>query len=97
MQFGKEEIITQLDDEGSTVTEERHIVNFKTNYPVRKRYERKVRVKDKKEEMTEYLKFSDSLDGTKKDPSFRIESSKHGEENGYYYIVKCWTELVYED
>lgn len=95
MRYGKERSTTTLDDNGSTQTEERNIVDYQTVNPIRKYYEYRVKVKDKKEEMTEYLKFTDSLDESKLDPNFKIERSKHGNDNGYYFVVKCYTELEY--
>lgn len=95
MQYGTERTQNTLDAEGSTITAERNIVDFKVVSPVRHRYEMRIRVRNSKDEMTEYLKFSDSLDGgkTKLDPVFRIEYSRQGDLAGYYFVVKCWTEL----
>jgi hypothetical protein len=93
--FGVEKETINLDDSGSTVTTERKIMNSTIVKPVRRYYEYRVKVKDKKEELTEYLKFSDSLDKNKLDPGFRIEHTKHGDDTGYYFVVKCYTTLDY--
>jgi hypothetical protein len=95
MRFGTERTQNTLDKEGSTVTAERNIVDFKVVTPVRHRYEMRVKVRNSKDELTEYLKFSDSLDGgkTKLDPGFRIEYTRQGNADGYYFVVKCWTVL----
>lgn len=95
MRYGKQKETNTLDENGSTVTKETNFVDHKTVNPVRKRYEIRQRVADKKEEMTEYLKFSDSLDGTKLDPEFRLEFPSV--PGTYYYVVKCYTELEYND
>jgi len=95
MRFGKQTETTTLDDDGSTVSVENNIIDYKTVRPIRKRYEYRVRVADKKEEMTEYLKFSDSLTKDRLDPEFRLEYTRHGNEHGYYYVIKCWSTLEY--
>lgn len=72
-------------------------MNGKSIKPVRRHYEYRVKVKDKKEEMTEYLKFSDNLTPEKLDPGFRIETTAHGNDNGYYFVIKAYTTLDYAD
>lgn len=93
--YGSTKETQTIDTVGSTITVERNIVDGQTIKPIRKHYEYRERVKDKKEEMTEYLRFSSSLDDTKLDPIFKLEHTKHGKENGYYYVVKCWTVTEY--
>ena len=95
MEYGQIEDEVQLDGDGSTVTIERNYVQRKLAKPVRRRYKYRVRVTNKKEEMAEYLKFTDSLTDDKLDPAFTIERSKHGDANNYYFVVKCYTILDY--
>lgn len=95
--FGKVKETIPLDDSGSTVTVERNMVKSEVVKPVRRYYEYRVRVTDRKEEMVEYLKFSDSLSEEKLDPGFRIERTKQGNLEGYYFVVKTYTVLDYAD
>jgi hypothetical protein len=95
LDFGVEKETTTLDDSGSTVTVERKWMNSTIVKPVRRYYEHRVKVKDKKEEFAEYIKFSDGLTKDKLDPAFRVEHTKHGDETGYYFVVKCYTTLDY--
>lgn len=95
--YGNTQTTVILDNNGSTITSEENIVAGKINRPIRKRYELKVRVHSQQEEHEAYLKFSDDLanDKTKLDPAFRIDKTKLGNENGYYYVVNCYTQLEY--
>lgn len=94
--FGTIRETRELDDIGSKVTTERKYVNSSINYPVRRFYEYRIKVHSKKEEMTEYIRFTDSLDESRVDPSWRIEQTIHGKANGYYFIVKNYTTLEYD-
>jgi len=95
LRYGKQTETKTIDDNGSTIKEVKNIVDYKTISPVRMQYSIREKVKSKKDELTEYLKFSDSLDDSKLDPAFNIERTTHGSQNGYYFVVKSWTELVY--
>jgi hypothetical protein len=95
MKYGLQRVTTVIDDNGSTITTETNIRAYKPVKPTRKYSEIRERVKNKKEEMTEYLKFTESMDEKKLDPSFRIERTREGDAKGYYYIVKAWTEVQY--
>lgn len=95
MKYGTERVTTTLDDNGSTLTIETNIREYKSVKPVRKHYAIRQRVWSKKEEMTEYLKFTESMDDKKLDPSFSIERSKEGDAKGYYYVVKQYTIVEY--
>lgn len=54
-------------------------------------YEIRVKVHNEKEELEQYLAFQKEKLG-KKFPQFRIEHSRNGDSDGYYYVVKVWTE-----
>ncbi len=97
MKFGTISETRTLDGNGSTVKVERKYVDGTVNKPVRRYYQYRTKVNNKKEEMTEYMKFSDSLDETKLDPGFSIERTTHGNVNGYYFVIKSYTLLDYED
>lgn len=105
MKYGTMETTTVTDDLGSTVTSIQKI----REGAVAKAYQKhapRYRVANKKEEMTEYIRFTDLL--TKKRllnrlvikdedpttmPAFRIEYPKY-DVDGSYFVVMCWTEIV---
>ncbi len=95
--FGNTKTTTIIDKEGSTKTQEKNIVAGEVKLPIRQRYEWKTRVHSQKEEHQAYISFSDELakDKTMLDPSFRIEHTKLGDANGYYYTVRTYTQLEY--
>lgn len=95
--FGTQKTTNLLDDDGSRVTVEENIVAGKVNRPVRKYYEIKTRVHSQKDEHAAYLSFSDEIQHDKSllDPSWRIENSSLGKEKGFYYVIKCYTQLEY--
>lgn len=97
MQYGTATTTQILDENGSTeITTEKYVKGI-INKPVRKAYEIKTRVKSQAEEHEAYINFSDSLsrDKSKLEPSFKIERSKIGDDNGYYYVVECYSVLEY--
>lgn len=95
--YGAKDTTHVIDDEGSTRTTARNIVNDEIVRPVRQRYEIKTRVHNQREEHEAYLKFSDEFarDRSMLDTYVKIEHSKVGDQNGYYYVVKCYTQLEY--
>lgn len=97
MEYGTIKTIVILDDNGSTETETINIHKAETIRPVRKSYEIKHRVHNQQEEHQAYLEFSDELqrDKTMLDPCFKLEFTKIGRDNGFYYVVKCYTQLSY--
>lgn len=97
MEYGATKTTQVLDDQGSTETIVENFHGGDVVKPVRKMYEVKTRVRSQKEEHAVYLDFSDEIlrNKTMLDPSFRIEHTKVGNENGFYYTVKCYTVLVY--
>lgn len=94
VKFGKEIVVTKIDSEGSTMTDEIKYHNGLEVKPTHRRVEMRVKVTDKTQELQEYLKFSDSLTSDKLDPVFRIEYGKDRSDPSYY-VVKCWTTLLY--
>lgn len=97
VKYGKVETARVLDNNGSTETTQENFNNGLVNTPVRRRYEIKERVTNDKEEFEQYARFSRELekDKTMLDPAFKIERSKLGDANGYYYTVWCFTRLEY--
>ena len=95
--FGKTKTTQVIDDNGSTKTTERNYMAGEVTKPSREYFEYRHKVQNEKEEHEAYLDFSLSLhnDKTMLDPAFRIERSKIGDKDGYYFVVKCYTRLVY--
>lgn len=92
MRYGSERITTTLDAEGSTLTVETKYKEHQVMPPIRKEYQIRIKVKDKKQELEEYLRFSDETKD-KIDPQFKIEHSAIGNQQGFYYVVKVYTVL----
>lgn len=105
MMYGSERTTTTLDDQGSTLT----VINkIREGHTVKtfKQYNVRVKVRDSKEEMAEYLKHAESIRGLRtsgqlviKDnddntlvPSFRIEYPKT-DMDGSYFIIKSWSQV----
>lgn len=97
MQYGTTETSVVIDDNGSTETQIENIRDGAVVLPVKRRYQIKTRVHSRIEEKGVYDKFSLDIetDLSKLDPEFKIERSKIGDQNGYYYTVQCYTKLVY--
>lgn len=97
MEFGTTKTTIILDDNGSTETIIENYHSSEIIKPVRKSYEIKLRVRNQEEEHRAYIDFSDELqrDKTMLDPCFKLEFTKLGRENGFYYVVKCFTQLQY--
>lgn len=95
--FGNTKTTTIIDKEGSTKTAEKNIVAGDVKLPVRQHYAWKVRVHSQKEEHQAIISFSDELqkDKTMLDPSISWDFTKIGNANGYYYLVKHYTQLEY--
>lgn len=93
--YGSREFISTIDSEGSTVSRTEAIQDGKVMHPVKVRKRIRIKVKNAQQELEEYLRFSDEVKeaGAKwTDIAFGIERTRHGDQNGFYYIVKCYTE-----
>jgi len=93
MLFGTEKRTKTLDDNGSTATTTNKFVGGKVVKPIVTEYSIKVRVKNALEEAAEYHSFAKEYhtDKTMLRPSFELDFSRIGNENGYYYIVKRYS------
>lgn len=58
---------------------------------VKTRFEIRVRVHNEKEVLTEFMKFRAETEHMTK-AEFRIEHTAIGNKEGFFYVVKCWTE-----
>jgi hypothetical protein len=95
LQHGSKETTKILDNDGSTEVTTIHLKDGDKVGRERVRFNLRTRVHSTKEELEHYLHFSDDIHAKKnmKDPEFRIEFTKNGDEHGYWFIVKCWTEV----
>lgn len=96
-QFGTEETTRVIDSNGSTETLVENIRDWETVKPSRRKFAIRKKVTSQAQEFEEYYAFSDELakDKSKLEPAFRIERSKVGDDNGFYYVVRCYTQLEY--
>ena len=94
MEFGK--IITRGYNEKGDYTEiEKNIVEGEVNSPISRTVEERVKVYNREEELLEYQKFSDEVLNNPDilHPAFKIETSRTGKRDGYYFVIKCYTKL----
>lgn len=89
IQYGKQIDSTILDEEGSIVIEEKTIMDFK-EVDNKQRFEIRVKVFNEKEELAEFLKFRDETRNMT-NVEFKIEHTKKANDQGFYYVVKCYT------
>ncbi len=94
MEFGK--IITRgLDKDGNFNEIEENIVEKMVNFPISRTVEIRVKVRSHEEELAEYEKFSEEVRNNPDivRPSFKLETSRTGNREGYYFVIKCYTKL----
>lgn len=91
--FGLVKTTTELDDNGSTVTVSRNYRAGLNQKPIKKVYEVRFPVRDKKHELAEYMRFRAEY-GDKHDLSFRIEEKQPNSDQPYY-VVFCYKEIEY--
>ena len=58
---------------------------------VKIRHEERIRVKDAKQELAQFMKFRDEH-ADKLDLCFKIDRTPNGKANGFYYVILCWTD-----
>lgn len=105
MQYGSERTIYPLDQNGSSMSDLKHFRNGGVDNAIRT-YRIRVKVNNSKEEMAEYIRFTEELAklrsegklcGDKEDPislpSFVIQYPKV-DRDGSYFVVKCYSILV---
>ena len=97
IKFGEVEKTRIIDENGSTATSQTIYTDGEPRTPQRVRYSIRQRVKDDKQEHQAYIDFSNEVayDLKRLDPAFMIERTKTSLDNGYYYVVKCYTVLEY--
>lgn len=94
MKYGTEEVTKILDENGSTET-----TVTKTHAGVSKISSRRLAIRHRTDK-TDIKKISEIAaalmnDPLKMDAEIRLERTKHGEMNGYYHLVECYTLVEY--
>ena len=94
MNFGK--IITRKYDENGNYNEvEKNIVDGHINPPISRTIEERIKVHNEEEEFEEYRKFSREVRSNPDivRPAFKLDTSRPGKRDGYYFVIKCYTKL----
>jgi hypothetical protein len=83
-----------IDDNGSTEERVENFRDWQLVRPLRVTYRIRHPVKDSKQEMEEYAKFSKDvgMDSTKFDIEFKVDKKKINGQ-GHYCVVWCYTQL----
>lgn len=93
IRYGSENTTTAIDEEGSTIETERKFNNYQVA-ATRKHFKVRVRVNNEQEQADEFAKFVSTLTSEKLDTSFSILHTEAGDQAGWWYVVKAWTEIV---
>lgn len=91
LKYGAETEINEIDDLGSTLKVKTHYKEYKA-VKKEKRYDIRVKVNSRQQELAEYMRFSDEIADNKerKDISFCIEYPKK-DTDGTYFVIKGYT------
>ena len=91
IKYGRVERESVIDGVGSKLIQSATMHNGNET-DVKTRLEVRVRVESEKDVLTEFLRFrAETKNMTKAE--FRIEHTAIGNKEGFFYIVKCWTEV----
>ncbi len=91
IKYGKVERESSIDGVGSKMIQSATLHNGNET-DVKTRFEMRVRVSNEKEVLEEFLRFrAETRNMTKAE--FRIEHTAIGNKDGFFYVVKCWTEI----
>ena len=91
IKYGRVERESTIDGVGSKLIQSATLHNAKET-DVKTRFEMRVKVTDEKQVLTEFIKFRAETSGMTK-AEFRIEHTALGNQQGHFYVVKCWTEM----
>lgn len=91
VKYGKIERSSSIDGVGSLMIQSATLHNGNET-DVKTRFEVRVRVENEKDVLTEFLKFRAETKSMTK-AEFRIEHTAIGNKDGFFYVVKCWTEV----
>lgn len=91
IKYGKVERTSTIDGVGSKMIQSATMHNGNET-DVKTRFEMRVRVTSEKDVLEEFLRFRiETRDMTKAE--FRVEHTAIGNEQGFFYVIKCWTEV----
>lgn len=91
VKYGRVERTSKIDGIGSKMIQSATLHNGNET-DVKTRLEIRVRVESEKDVLTEFMKFrAETKNMTKAE--FRIEHTAIGNKEGFFYVVKCWTEV----
>jgi hypothetical protein len=91
IKYGRVERESKIDGVGSKMIQSATLHNGNET-DVKTRFEIRVRVTSEKDVLTEFLRFRvETKDMAKAE--FRIEHTAIGNQQGFFYVVKCWTEV----
>ena len=91
LKYGKVERESTIDGVGSKMIQSATLHDGNET-DVKTRFEMRVRVSSEKDVLTEFLKFRAETEHMTK-AEFRIEHTAIGNSQGFFYVVKCWTEV----
>ena len=94
MNYGK--VITKSFDKNGNYNElEQNYVDGEINSPISRTIEERVKIYTLEEELEEYRKFSEFIHSNSDivRPSFKLDTSRAGKQEGYYFVIKCYTKL----
>lgn len=91
VKYGRVERTSKIDGIGSKMIQSATL-HAGNETDVKTRLEIRVRVESEKDVLTEFMKFrAETKNMTKAE--FRIEHTAIGNKEGFFYVVKCWTEV----
>lgn len=91
IKYGRVERTSKIDGVGSKMIQSATLHNGNET-DVKTRFEVRVRVESEKDVLTEFIKFRTETKNMTK-AEFRIEHTAIGNKEGFFYVVKCWTEV----
>lgn len=91
IKYGRVERTSKIDGIGSKMIQSATLHNSHET-DVKTRFEMRVRVETEKDVLTEFIRFRAETKSMTK-AEFRIEHTAIGNKEGFFYVVKCWTEV----
>lgn len=98
MKYGKKEVVTSLDNNGSFQKRTEHVVEGKVSYPLEDYYEIRERVSSPIEEAVAIAKIINELKNNPNlsEAGYRIEGYRNKDKKGHYHVVRCFRSLVFD-
>ena len=91
VKYGRVERTSKIDGIGSKMIQSATMHNGNET-DVKTRFEIRVKVESEKDVLTEFIKFRTETKNMTK-AEFKIEHTAIGNKDGFFYVVKCWTEV----